>query len=120
MAASDMQTDLIPVDLRDGVIAQLEVVKTGREKVRVGTRLFDWVNKAIIKIAQGVTTSIQAAKPAKVTMKYSLAVEDEAEALKNLAKLNQVLNEFEVAQQFDQQALALVAELNNGGGLNEI
>ena len=121
MAASEMQTDLIPVDLIAEVIAQIEVVKTRQKKVRVGTHLFDLASKAIIKISQVVATLIPTAKPAKAAMKYGLVVEDKAESIKNLAKLNQVLDEFEVEQQqFDQQALVLAAELNNAGGLNEI
>ena len=135
MAALEMQTELIPVDLSAGIIAQVEVVEPGREKVRLGTLPFDLVVKAITKISQVAATPIQAAKPAKATMKYGLVVGDEAEALKNLAKLNQASDKFEIAQQCDQQALALVtelgillkaecevlmAELNNGGGLNEI
>lgn len=135
MAASEMQTELIPVDLSDGMIAQVEGVETGREKVRLGTLPFDLVVKAIAKISHVVATPIQATKSAKVTIKYGLAVGGEAETLKNLAKLNQTLDKFEIAQQCEQQALALVTELgillkaefevlmaalNNGGGLNEI
>ena len=111
MAASEMQTELIPVDISDGIIAQVEVVETGREKVRLGTLPFNLVVKATTKISQVVTIPIQAAKPAKATMKYGLAVGGEAEALKNLAILNQALDKFEIAQQCDQQALALAIEL---------
>ncbi len=135
MAVLEMQTELIPVDLSAGIIAQVKVVETGREKVRLGTLLFDLMVKAIAQISQVVATPIQTAKPAKATMKYGLAVGGEAAALKNLAKLNQASDTFEIVQQYVQQALALVtelgillkaecevliAELNDGGGLNEI
>jgi hypothetical protein len=75
MAASETQTELIPVDLSVGVIAQVEVVKTGREKVRVGTLLFDLGRKAIAKVSQVVATPIQAAKLAKAMMKSVVAAE---------------------------------------------
>jgi tetratricopeptide (TPR) repeat protein len=39
---------------------------------------------------------------------------NEVEALKNLAELHQVLGEVETAQQYGQQALALVTELGLG------
>ena len=106
-----MQTELILVDINDGIIAQVEVVETGREKVRLETLPFDLVVKATTKISQIVATPIQAAKSAKATMKYGLAVGSKAKALKNLANLNQALDKFEIAHQFNQQALALATEL---------
>ncbi|MGD1952254.1 MAG: hypothetical protein ACFB14_21790 [Leptolyngbyaceae cyanobacterium] len=47
MAASEMQTELIPVDLSDGIIAQVEMIETGRKKVRLGPLLFDLVVKGM-------------------------------------------------------------------------
>ena len=75
MLDSDVQTQLIPMDLGDGVIAQIEVLETGREKVSAGTLLpFDSVAKAITKISKVVIAPIQAVKPTKATVKYGLAI----------------------------------------------
>jgi hypothetical protein len=70
----ELKTELIPVDLGDGVIAQVEVIETGREKVSAGTLPFDSVAKAITKISQVVSAPIQAVKPTKATVKYGLAI----------------------------------------------
>ena len=74
MVDSELQTDLIPVDLGEGVIVQVEVIETGREKVSAGTLPFDSVSKAISKISQIVAAPIQAVKPTKATVKYGLAI----------------------------------------------
>lgn len=74
MQNSDLPTELIPVDLGDGVIVQVEVTETGREKVRAGTLPFDSVGRAIAKISQVVAAPIQAAKPTKASVKYGLAI----------------------------------------------
>jgi hypothetical protein len=74
MADSDLQTELIPVDLGDGIIAQVEVIETGREKVSAGTMPFDSVAKAITKISQVVAAPIQVVRPTKATVKYGLAI----------------------------------------------
>lgn len=74
MPNTDLPTALIPVDLGDGVIAQIEVAETGREKVNAGTLPFDSVGKAIAKISQVIAIPIQAAKPTKATVKYGLAI----------------------------------------------
>ncbi|MEM8610772.1 MAG: hypothetical protein AAGF93_02055 [Cyanobacteria bacterium P01_H01_bin.105] len=41
MAVSEMQTELTPVDLSDGIIVQIEVVETGQEKVKLRPLPFD-------------------------------------------------------------------------------
>jgi hypothetical protein len=69
-----LQTELIPIDLGDGVIAQVEVIETGRQKVGAGALPFDSVAKAITKISQVVSAPIQAVKPTKATVKYGLAI----------------------------------------------
>lgn len=74
MPDSDLQTELIPIDLGDGVIAQVEVLETGREKVVAGTLPFDSVAKAITKISQIIAAPIQAVRPTKATVKYGLAI----------------------------------------------
>ena len=74
MPDSELKTELIPVDLGDGVIAQVEVIETGREKVGAGTLPFNSVAKAITKISQVVSAPIQAVKPTKATVKYGLAI----------------------------------------------
>ncbi|NEO86366.1 MAG: hypothetical protein F6J87_19230 [Spirulina sp. SIO3F2] len=74
MFNEELPTELMPVDLGDGVIAQVEVTQTGREKVNAGTMPFDSVGKAITKISQVIAAPIQAAKPTKATVKYGLAI----------------------------------------------
>lgn len=74
MSNADLQTELIPVDLGDGVIAQVEVTETGRQKVKAGTLPFDSVGNAIAKICQVIATPIQAVKPTKATVKSGLAI----------------------------------------------
>lgn len=74
MTDSELKTELVLIDLGDGVIAQVEVVETGREKVSAGTLPFDSVAKAIAKISQVVAAPIQAARPTKATVKYGLAI----------------------------------------------
>jgi hypothetical protein len=74
MPSADLPTELISVDLGDGVMAQVEVTETGREKVRAGTLPFESVGRAIAKIAQVIAAPIQAAKPTKATVKYGLAI----------------------------------------------
>lgn len=74
MIDSEERTELIPIDLGDGIIAQVEVLETGREKVRAGTLPFASVTKAITKISQIVAAPIQAVKPTKATIKYGLAI----------------------------------------------
>ena len=41
MAASEMQTELISVNLSDEIIAQVAVVETGQEKVKLWILLLD-------------------------------------------------------------------------------
>ena len=74
MTDSDLQTELIPIDLGDGIIAQVEVLETGRQKVRAGTLPFDSVAIAITKISQMIAKPIQAVSPTKATVKYGLAI----------------------------------------------
>lgn len=78
---SNTQTQLLPVDLGDGLIAQVEVIETGREKVSKGTFKFDSISKAITKISQTVAASIQSVSPTKATVKYGLAISIEQGSL---------------------------------------
>lgn len=74
MPSSDISTELIPVDLGDDVIVQVEVTEVGREKVHAGTLPFDSIGKTITKISKVVLAPIQAAKPTKAIVKYGLAI----------------------------------------------
>jgi hypothetical protein len=74
MPNADLPTELIPIDLGDGVIAQVEVTEIGREKVKAGILPFDSVGRAIAKISQVIAAPTQAAKPTKATVKYGLAI----------------------------------------------
>jgi hypothetical protein len=74
MKESDLTTERITVDLGDGVIAQMEVASTGREKVKAGALPFEAVSNAIAKMAQIVAVPIQAVKPTKATVKYGVEV----------------------------------------------
>ncbi|MGB5633065.1 MAG: CU044_2847 family protein [Waterburya sp.] len=74
MMDSELQTELIPVDLGDGVIAQVEVIGSGREKAGASTLPFNSVARAITKISQAVASPIQAVRPTKATVKYGLAI----------------------------------------------
>lgn len=74
MQEPDLVTERITVDLGDGVIAQVEVVGTGREKVKAGALPFESVSRAIAKMAQIVAAPIQAVKPTKATVKYGVEV----------------------------------------------
>lgn len=74
MQDADSMSELIAVDLGDGVTAQIEVISTGREKVKAGALSFRAVSKAIAKMAQLVATPIQAVKPTKATVKYGVDV----------------------------------------------
>lgn len=74
MQEIDSITERITVDLGDGVIAQIEVAGTGREKVKAGTLPFESISRAIAKMAQIVAEPIQAAKPTKATVKYGVEV----------------------------------------------
>jgi len=67
-------TERITVDLGDGIIAQIEVAGTGREKVKAGALPFESVSRAIAKMAQIVAAPIQAVKPTKATVKYGVEV----------------------------------------------
>lgn len=68
------QGELIKVDLGDDVIAQIEVIETGRERVSAQRLPFDSIAKAISKISQIVAKPIQEVKPTKATVKYGLAI----------------------------------------------
>lgn len=74
MKEVDTASERIAVDLGDGVIAQIEVTGTGREKVKAGTVPFESVSKAIAKMAQIVAAPIQSVKPTKATVKYGVEV----------------------------------------------
>lgn len=74
MSNADLPTELISVDLGDGLIAQVEVTETGREQVGAGSLPFESVGNAIAKISQVIAAPIQAAKPTKATVKYGLAI----------------------------------------------
>ena len=74
MQEVDSVTERISVDLGDGVTAQIEVVSTGREKVKAGVLSFESVSKAIAKMAQIVAAPIQAVKPTKATVTYGVEV----------------------------------------------
>ncbi|MEM8804733.1 MAG: CU044_2847 family protein [Cyanobacteria bacterium P01_G01_bin.38] len=74
MQNSELQTELISVDLGDGVIAQVEVTETGREKVAADKLPFNSIAKTITKISQVVSAPLQAVKPNKATVKYGLAI----------------------------------------------
>lgn len=74
IAESELTTEFISVDLGEGVIAQVEVIEAGREKVSAGTLPFESVAKAITKLSQVVAAPIQAVKPTKATVKYGLAI----------------------------------------------
>ncbi|MBE9062283.1 CU044_2847 family protein [cf. Phormidesmis sp. LEGE 11477] len=69
-----LQTELVSVDLGDGITAKVEVLETGREKVGAGLLPLDSVSEAITKISKIVATSIQSVKPKKATVKYGLAI----------------------------------------------
>ncbi|MEH1807046.1 CU044_2847 family protein [Nostoc sp.] len=81
MFDQDLQGELITVDLGDDVIAQVEVIETGREKVGAGTLPFDSIAKAISKISQVIAKPIQEVKPTKATVKYGLAISVEEGSL---------------------------------------
>lgn len=74
MRISESSTELVTVDLGDDVIVKIEVLETGREKVKAGVLPFDSVAKAITKISQIVAQPIQSVKPTKATVKYGLAI----------------------------------------------
>ena len=67
-------TERINIDLGDGVIAQVEVLETGREKASTRGMTFDTISKAVTKISQIVSSSIQAAKPSKAMVKYGIEI----------------------------------------------
>ena len=67
-------TERIPVDLGDGVIVQVEVAQTGREKVKAGGMPFESLTKAISKISEIVAKAIQTTSPTKATVKYGLEI----------------------------------------------
>ena len=72
MAVSEMQAALIPVDLSDGIIAQVGVVDPGQETVKLGILPCDLAIKVSTHKSQVVATLIQASKPVKARMKYGL------------------------------------------------
>lgn len=74
MSESELQTELVSVDLGDGVTAQVEVIDTGREKVGAGALPFDSIAKTIAKISQVIAAPLQTVKPNKATVKYGLAI----------------------------------------------
>ena len=74
MKDTAQMSEFITVDLGDGVTAQIEVISTGREKVKAGALSFGAVSKAIAKMAQLVAGPIQAVKPSKATVKYGVEV----------------------------------------------
>ncbi|NET39724.1 MAG: hypothetical protein F6K19_48490 [Cyanothece sp. SIO1E1] len=80
MMDSELQIDLIPVDLGEGVIVQVKVIETGREKVSAGTLPFDSVAKAISKISQVVAAPIQAVKPTKLDFIQTLGLRGKQQA----------------------------------------
>jgi hypothetical protein len=81
MTDSNLRTELISVDLGDGVIAQVEVLEPERKKVSAEILKFEGVGKAIAKISQVVAAPIQAARPTKATIKYGLAIKVEQGSL---------------------------------------
>jgi Trypsin-co-occurring domain 1 len=81
MIDPELPTEMIPVDLGDGVIAQIEVLETGRKKVNAEILKFESVGRAIAKISQVVAAPIKAAKPTKATIKYGLAIKVEQGSL---------------------------------------
>ena len=87
MLDANLQTELISVDLGDGVIAQVEVFKadTGRRKVSAGDSAevmsFGSVAKAITKISQVIAAPIQMVRPTKAIVKYGLAISIEESGL---------------------------------------
>lgn len=74
MIDTDSQTEFISIDLGDGIIAQIEVTETGRQKVGMGVLSFESIGKVIAKISQVVAVPIQAARPTKAIVKYGLAI----------------------------------------------
>jgi len=74
MINSELQSELISVDLGDEIIAQVEVINTGCENVAAGNLPFNSVAKAITKISEVVASPIQAVRPTKATVKYGLAI----------------------------------------------
>jgi hypothetical protein len=73
----DSQTELISVDLGDGVIAQIEVTVPERRKISSEILKFESIGKTIAKISQVIAAPIQSAKPSKATIKYGLAIKVE-------------------------------------------
>ncbi len=71
MPNADLPTELISVDLRDGLIAQVEVTETEREQVRAGILPFDSVGKAIAKVPQVIVRGITI-QNTKLEMEFNL------------------------------------------------
>ncbi len=74
MREEEIATERIPVDLGEGVIVQVEVVQTGREKVKAGGMPFESLTKAIAKISEVIAGAIQTTSPTKATVKYGLEI----------------------------------------------
>lgn len=74
MFDSDSQGELVTVDLGDDIIAQVEVIDTGREQVGAGTLPFNSIAKAINRLSQIIAKPIQEVKPTKAIVKYGLAI----------------------------------------------
>lgn len=81
MLQSDIQSELVSVDLGDGIIAKVEVIDTGREEVGLSSLSFDSVTKTIAQISQLYATAIQQVRPTKATVKYGIAISIEQGSL---------------------------------------
>ncbi|MEM9805354.1 MAG: CU044_2847 family protein [Cyanobacteria bacterium P01_D01_bin.56] len=71
---SDTQTELVPIDLGEGVVAKVEVIATGREEVGIGSLSFNSVTRTIAQLSRLYADAIQKVRPDKATIKYGLAI----------------------------------------------
>lgn len=74
MNSEVQRTKLVPVDLGNGVVVQVEVTKTGLENVSSKLLPFGAVADAITRISEVVAESIQAVRPTKAVVKYGLSI----------------------------------------------
>lgn len=80
-ASPEPFTELVPIDLGEGISAKIEVLETGRELVSAQPLSLKHFSETITKLSELYAAAIQKVRPTKATVKYGLALSVEQGSL---------------------------------------